>query len=92
MLAPTHDNDLVPLPHVSRALLAGGFTDQPADYTRLYRGVLSSRIPAELMTSNRWGVRPSNFPKVVEALGLAPSTEPKAKPSRAKRASSVIAA
>lgn len=79
----TDDNVLIPLPHVSRALQTHGFTDQPVSYNRLYQLLLSNSFPAELINSNRWGVRPSHFTEVVAALGLK---APSAKPVRARRA------
>ena len=66
------DHDLIPLTHLGRELVAGGFVAQPPSYDRLYRGALNAAFPCEQVVSNRWSVRRGDLPKVAAAFGLAP--------------------
>lgn len=74
------------LPQVPRELVAGGFTDKPVDYARVYRAVLSGAIPAEQVTTNRWSILRGDLPVVARVLGLIPVAKTE-KPSRARRIS-----
>lgn len=69
------DQDMIPLTHLGRALVAGGFAAQSPGYDRLYRGALNGTFPAEQVVSNRWSVRRDDLPKVAAAFGLAPAAE-----------------
>ena len=64
--------DRIGAPQLARALIAGGYTDQPVGYGPIYRGILSGAIPAEQVNSNRWTVSRADLPKVAAALGLRP--------------------
>jgi hypothetical protein len=74
---PDHDDadDLIALTALSRELLAGGFSDKPVEYARLYRGCLSARFPAEQSKVGRWSLRRRHLPAVAAALGLTPVTD-----------------
>lgn len=65
-------DDLIALTVLSRELMAGGFSDKPVEYQRLYRGCLSARFPAEQSEAGRWGVRRPHLPDVAAALRLTP--------------------
>ncbi len=69
------DPDLIPLTHLGRELVAGGFAAQSPGYDRLYRGALNGTFPAEQVVSNRWSVRRGDLPAVAAAFGLAPAAE-----------------
>jgi len=69
------DLDLIPLTHVGRELVAGGFTPHSPGYDRLYKGALNGAFPAEQVVSNRWSVRRSDLPKVAAAFGVAAATK-----------------
>lgn len=77
------DEDRIPLMHVSRALIAGGFVAQAPGYDRLYKGAINGLFPADQVMSNRWSVRRGDLPKVAAAFGqqsalrgIAPSPAP----------------
>ena len=76
------DQDLIPLTHLGRELIAGGFAAQSPGYDRLYKAALNGTYPAEQVVSNRWSVRRGDLLKVAAAFGLAPSSTP----ARAPRA------
>jgi hypothetical protein len=65
-------DDRILLTKASYELLAGKFTDKPVDYTRVYRGCLSARFPAEQNAVGRWSIRRRDLPAVATALGLTP--------------------
>lgn len=75
------DHDWILLPQLARELVDGGFSTEPVDYNRLYRGALSAEFPAEQVTSNRWGIRRGNLPKVAAALRLVQASRPSRKPA-----------
>ena len=68
-------NDLIALTALSRELLAGGFSNEPVEYARLYRGCLSARFPAEQNNVGRWALRRRHLPAVAAALGLTPVSD-----------------
>ncbi len=76
------DLDLIPLTHVGRELVAGGFAPHSPGYDRLYKGAVNALFPAEQVVSNRWSVRRGDLLKVAAAFGLAPCSTP----ARAPRA------
>lgn len=69
------DQDLIPLTHLGRELVASGFAVQSPSYDRLYRGALNASFPAEQVVSNRWSVRRGDLPKVAAAFGLTPASK-----------------
>jgi len=69
------DLDLIPLPHVGRELVAGGFASHSPGYDRLYKGAVNALFPAEQVVSNRWSVRRVDLPKVAAAFRLTPDTK-----------------
>lgn len=87
----TGPDDRIPLTQVARELVAGGFTVEPVEYIRVYRGVLSGAIPAEQTVSGRWNIRRADLSAVATTLRLTPA--PKVgKPARAPRAASASVA
>ena len=68
-------DDLIPLTVLSRELLAGGFSNSPVEYARLYRGCLSARFPAEQSNVGRWALRRRYLPAVAAALDLTPVSD-----------------
>jgi hypothetical protein len=77
-------NDLIPIKHLARELMRCGFTDEPTEYARIYRGCVSARFPAEQDASGHWSVRRRHQPAVAAALGLKPpgATAPPRRVSR----------
>ncbi len=74
--------DTIPLTHLGRELVAGGFATQSPGYDRLYKGAVNGTFPAEQMVSNRWTVRRIDLPKVAAAFGFASAVKA-GQPSRA---------
>jgi hypothetical protein len=81
-------NDLIPIKYLARELVRGGFTDEPTEYARIYRGCLSARFPAEQDASGHWAVRRRHQPAVAAALGLKPP-DATAPPRRARRTAAI---
>ncbi len=75
------DEDRIPLLHVNRELIAGGFAAQAPGYDRLYKGAINGLFPADQSVNGRWSIRRSDLPKVVAAFRLAPTS-----PASASRA------
>ncbi len=69
------DEDRIPLLHVNRELISGGFAARSPGYDRLYKGAINGLFPAEQVVSNRWSVRRGDLPKVAAAFGLAPISQ-----------------